>query len=53
MTASSNDTALKPVELQASGKPADPEKFKGVYRLRLPLEGEVVAAPPAAGDVDE
>lgn len=35
------------------GKPADPEKFKGVYRLRLPLEGEVVAAPPAAGDVDE
>ena len=35
------------------GKPADPEKFKGVYRLRLPLEGEVAAAPPAAGDVDE
>lgn len=36
------------------GKPADPEKFKGVYRLRLPLEGEVIAPPsPAAGDVDE
>ena len=22
------------------GKPADPNQFKGVYRLRLPLEGE-------------
>ena len=22
------------------GKPADPEKFKGVYRLRMPMEGE-------------
>jgi len=22
------------------GKPADPETFKGVYRLRLPLPGE-------------
>lgn len=26
------------------GKPADPNRFKGVYRLRLPLEGD---APPA------
>ncbi|HMP62596.1 MAG TPA: DUF3253 domain-containing protein [Phenylobacterium sp.] len=26
------------------GKPADPNRFKGVYRLRLPLEGDV---PPA------
>jgi hypothetical protein len=22
------------------GKPADPDSFKGVYRLRLPLDGE-------------
>lgn len=27
------------------GKPADPEKFKGVYRLRLLLPGESVAPP--------
>jgi hypothetical protein len=27
------------------GKPADPENFKGVYRLRMPLEGESVAPP--------
>ena len=32
------------------GKPADPEKFKGVYRLRLPLEGEEL---PLAAKVDE
>ena len=25
------------------GKPADPEKFKGVYRLRMPMEGESVS----------
>jgi hypothetical protein len=25
-------------------KPADPDDFKGVYRLRLPLEGEAVSA---------
>ncbi len=30
------------------GKPADPEKFKGVYRLRLPLPGESVAPPQDA-----
>ncbi|MET0271843.1 MAG: DUF3253 domain-containing protein [Phenylobacterium sp.] len=30
------------------GKPADPEHFKGVYRLRLPADGE---AAPATGDV--
>ena len=28
------------------GKPADPETFKGVYRLRLPLPGE--GAPASA-----
>jgi len=31
------------------GKPTDPNKFKGVYRLRLPMAGEVlpgVLAPP-------
>ncbi len=25
------------------GKPADPENFKGVYRLRLPMAGDSVA----------
>ncbi len=30
------------------GKPADPETFKGVYRLRLPLAGE--AATPQGTD---
>jgi hypothetical protein len=30
------------------GKPADPEHFKGVYRLRLPADGE---ATPTTGDV--
>lgn len=30
------------------GKPADPDDFKGVYRLRLPAEGE--AAANAEGD---
>ena len=25
------------------GKPADPEKFKGVYRLRMPMEDESVS----------
>lgn len=37
------------------GKPADPNKFKGVYRLRLPLAGEVlpgVLAPPATEDTE-
>ncbi len=31
------------------GKPADPEAFKGVYRLRLPMAGDQVA-PSAAKD---
>jgi hypothetical protein len=31
-------------------KPADPDDFKGVYRLRLPLEGEAVAQPEASAD---
>jgi hypothetical protein len=36
------------------GKPADPDSFKGVYRLRLPLEGEAVAAAaPAEGGDDQ
>ena len=30
-------------------KPADPNSFKGVYRLRLPLEGDQLVAP----EVDE
>lgn len=29
------------------GKPANPEKFKGVYRLRLPMDGDVI---PSGGD---
>lgn len=29
-------------------KPADPNSFKGVYRLRLPLEGETDAGSGAA-----
>ena len=27
-------------------KPADPDDFKGVYRLRLPMEGDPPVAPP-------
>jgi hypothetical protein len=30
------------------GKPADPERLKGVYRLRLPTEDERLAAVAAA-----
>lgn len=30
-------------------KPADPDDFKGVYRLRLPAEGDTPAAPGAEG----
>ncbi len=39
------------------GKPVDPGKFKGVYRLRLPMEGDAVfvAEPvePKAPEVDD
>lgn len=36
------------------GKPADPEHFKGVYRLRLPLPGEAVPqAAPTAPEGDD
>lgn len=35
------------------GKPADPEHFKGVYRLRLPLPGEVVIQPTKADSEGE
>lgn len=31
-------------------KPADPDDFKGVYRLRLPLPGEAAAAAAGGGD---
>src|ERR1700743_3219785 len=34
-------------------KPAGPGDFKGVYRLRLPLEGEVVAEPEAVAEGDD
>ena len=30
------------------GKPADPETFKGVYRLRLPTDTERLSATPAS-----
>ncbi len=30
------------VVITRHGKPANPETFKGVYRLRLPLAGETV-----------
>ncbi len=33
-------------------KPADPDDFKGVYRLRLPIGGDPTFAAPAA-EVDE
>lgn len=32
------------------GKPADPENFKGVYRLRLPLPGEAPFAAVSPAD---
>ncbi|GGZ36118.1 DUF3253 domain-containing protein [Asticcacaulis endophyticus] len=28
------------IEVLRKGKPADPNTFKGIYRLRLPIEGE-------------
>jgi hypothetical protein len=34
-------------------KPADPDDFKGVYRLRLPLEGEAKASPEGGDDSDD
>jgi len=33
-------------------KPADPDDFKGVYRLRLPVEGDAVPAEPEAPPAD-
>jgi hypothetical protein len=32
-------------------KPADPDTFRGVWRMRLPFEGENVAGDNAAGDI--
>ena len=34
------------------GKPADPNTFKGVYRLRLPMDGDVIPGADA-GEGDE
>lgn len=28
------------IEILRKGKPVDPNTFKGIYRLRLPVEGE-------------
>jgi hypothetical protein len=39
------------LEITRHGKPADPGKFKGVYRLRLPTTQP--DAPAAGGDVEE
>jgi hypothetical protein len=42
------------IAITRHGKPADPETFKGVYRLRLPMEGDVIAPPkPRASDMDD
>ena len=35
------------------GKPADPENFKGVYRLRLPLPTDPKFAAPAPEGLEE
>jgi len=35
------------------GKPADPETFKGVYRLRLPTDAERAAGPIASAPEGE
>jgi len=44
---------LGKIAITRHGKPADPETFKGVYRLRLPMEGDVIAPPkPRASDMD-
>jgi hypothetical protein len=32
-------------------KPADPDTFKGVWRMRLPQDGDV--RPPAGGEADD
>jgi hypothetical protein len=34
-------------------KPANPDRFKGVYRLRLPLEGDVIPSGEGPGGGDE
>ena len=34
------------------GKPANPEKFKGVYRLRLPLPGDVIPTDEPEEDLE-
>ena len=35
------------------GKPADPENFKGVYRLRMPLPTDPIPAAPAPEGLEE
>jgi hypothetical protein len=34
-------------------KPADPDTFKGVYRLRMPMEGDVIVASAPEVDGEE
>ncbi len=35
------------------GKPADPENFKGVYRLRMPLPTDPIPAAPIPQGLEE
>lgn len=34
-------------------KPANPDSFKGVYRIRLPLPGDVQSSAAVEDDIDE
>jgi hypothetical protein len=34
-------------------KPADPDSFKGVYRLRLPLEGDAISTSVDEGEEEQ
>jgi hypothetical protein len=34
-------------------KPADPGRFRGVYRLRLPLDGDVIPTADAGPEVED
>ena len=34
-------------------RPADPDTFKGVYRIRLPLDGDVIASAADTGEDDD
>ena len=44
------EAATQEILITRHGKPADPEKFKGVYRLRMPMEGESVSPSQDVAD---